>query len=536
MPDLMHTLQGHDLSFLKRVADAWGVEMNAPDAHTAIQLLNTALQERELVNELVQALPRAAQEALTALIEGEGRMSWAVFSRRFGEVRVMGAARRDRERPDLNPQSPAELLWYRALIGRAFLSITPETQESAYIPDDILSLLPPLATAEQPLGRPATPGESASILPAGQRILEHACTFLAALRLGLPPPALEMSGEPLSTAAMRSLLLEARLINMEGQPDPDAVRAFLEAPRAKALTQLAAAWAQSPDFNELFLLPGLTPEGVWKNDPLQARQAVMGWLSHLPRGWWSLSAFLAAVRERHPDFQRPAGDYDSWFIRQNESGQFLRGFAAWEQVDGALIRYIICGPLHWLGMVDLAAPAPGAPLSAFRLSAWAEALWHGQPPAGLAAEEDGIHMNSDGLVSMTAQTPRAVRYLVARFSAWLPAPQGEYRYQFTPESLERARLQGLRISHLTALLRRHAAGPLPPALLQALERWEQHGAQAHIEETTLLRVDSPEVLAALRKTRAARYLGDVISPTVVVIKTGGREAVARALVEIGYLS
>lgn len=534
MPDLAHTLQGHDLSFLSRIASAWGIELSAPDAHTARQALCAALLNPELVQEVVLALPRTAQQALAELLDNEGRLPWAQFSRRFGDVRVMGAARRDRERPDLSPQSPAEVLYYRALIGRAFLHIGSEPEEAAFLPDDLIPLLPPLArSGGQPLGRPATPGEAQVTLPASDQVLDHCCTLLAALRLELPLPALE-SCPP---AALRQLLRAAQVIGPDGTLDTEHLRGFLEAPRAQALAQLASAWMESPDFNELLFLPGISVEGVWQNKPLQARQALLNWLTHLPANtWWSLAAFVSAVRERFPDFQRPAGDYDSWFIRVEGSDQFLRGFASWDAVDGALIRYIICGPLHWLGMLDLAAPASDAPPAAFKLSAWAEALWHGQPPAGLPAENAPLRVTSDGLATLPALTPRAVRYQVARFSSWLPASGRDYRYQFTPQSLERARQQGLRVNHLTALLRKHSASPLPPTLLQALERWEQYGAQTQIEETTLLRVESAEILAALRKTSAARFLGETLSPTVVQIKANGREAVARALVEIGYLT
>ena len=91
-------------------------------------------------------------------------MLWATFVRTFGELRRMGMAKRDRERPDLKPASAVEVLWYRGLVGRAFLSVPPanEPQEYAYIPEDLLPLLPILRTdAHPPLGRPATPNESA---------------------------------------------------------------------------------------------------------------------------------------------------------------------------------------------------------------------------------------------------------------------------------------------------------------------------------------------------------------------------------------
>ena len=55
----------------------------------------------------------------------------------------MGAARRDREKPHLNPASPAEVLFYRALLFRAFFNTDKGPQEFAYIPDDLLELVGP---------------------------------------------------------------------------------------------------------------------------------------------------------------------------------------------------------------------------------------------------------------------------------------------------------------------------------------------------------------------------------------------------------
>ena len=122
MPDLQLTLQGNDLGFFKMVAGAWGIDLVAPDVHTALPLLVNALLNRSLVSEIIESLPAEARQALEAVQQNDGVMPWAMFARRFGDVRGMGAARRDRERTDLKPASPAEYLWYRALIGKAFLS------------------------------------------------------------------------------------------------------------------------------------------------------------------------------------------------------------------------------------------------------------------------------------------------------------------------------------------------------------------------------------------------------------------------------
>jgi hypothetical protein len=46
---------------------------------------------------------------------------------------------------------------------------------------------------------------------------------------------------------------------------------------------------------------------------------------------------------------------------------------------------------------------------------------------------------------------------------------------------------------------------------------------------------SAEVLQALRKSRASRYLGEPIGPAAITIKSGASQKVLAALAELGYL-
>jgi hypothetical protein len=108
MPDLLHTLEIHDLGFLKMVASTWGIDISAPDAATALPALTSAMLSRPLIAEMLEVLDEEAREALQVLLENEGRLPWSQFCRRFGDMRIMGSARRDRERPDLMPASASK--------------------------------------------------------------------------------------------------------------------------------------------------------------------------------------------------------------------------------------------------------------------------------------------------------------------------------------------------------------------------------------------------------------------------------------------
>jgi hypothetical protein len=164
-------------------------------------------------------------------------------------------------------------------------------------------------------------------VPANDSILDHACTLLAALRMKMERGAAGAAALGGIRWRAAGCCNAARLLDYDNLPHPERTRAFLEAPRGKALAQLVQGWMEDKYFNELRLLPGLKFEGEWINDPLRARQAILELVSQIPENrWWSLAAFVSAIHEQQPDFQRPAGDYDSWFIRQESSGNYLRGF------------------------------------------------------------------------------------------------------------------------------------------------------------------------------------------------------------------
>lgn len=538
MPDLAESLQGRDLGHLRIIAELWGIELEEQEIHSVLIHLTQMLRNPAEIDKMILSFSPEIKEALDDLTRRSGKVPWAQFTRKYGEVREMGIARRDREQPYKQPISIAEALWYLGLVARAFFDTPTGPEEFAYIPDDFLGLLPKSVMVDlPPMGRQASSLEYAQVFIAYDRILDHACTLLAALRSGirLENPFSTRCGEELTPIVLKSLLLSCGLIDEGGSVLSEPARLFLEAERGQALAQLFAAWKQSRRINELRLLPGLSLEGNWENDPLLARQTVLYYIMGIPSTtWWSVPAFIAAIKQHNPDFQRPAGDYDSWFIREAKSGEYMRGFEQWDDVDGRLIRYILTGPLHWLGVLDLASPEPGLEAAAFRHSAWSSSLLNGETPKRMPVEKDTVVVRSDAQISVGRLVPRRARYQLARFCAWVKETPDEYQYRISVRSLVEAQKQGLTVSQLQILLNRYSKA-VPPSLVKALERWEKNGSEARLEKLVVLRVTSVEVLQALRKSRASRFLGEPLGPTTIAIKPEASEKVLRALAELGYL-
>lgn len=543
MPELVQSLLKQDIGHLRIIGEFWGVDLESTAAEEAREELSAAILDAELIAELIESLSPQARSAVRALVDAGGRIPWPVFTRQYGDIREMGAAKRDRERPHLKPSSTAESLYYRGLLARAFFDDDKGPQEFAYIPDDLLEQLysifdeevnepaevkaeqPEEADEAEPLGRPASPGERGREVLADDSILDDATTYLAALRMNM-----ESNGLPLDRQAqapvLHSLLTAARLIRKD-IPQAEAVKTFLECPRSEALKILQDAWIESDSFNELWLMPGIVCEGEWMNNPQETREFLLNLLDALPEDkWWSVNSFIRDIKQKYADFQRPAGDYDSWFIKRKADGQYLRGFASWDQVDGALVKYFITEILPWLGQLDLSIAEGAIEPTAFRISTTQN-----------EKEEKGkISVSSNGRISIPSDAPRVVRYQVSRFCQWEEPKNWIYRYHLTTNSLAKAKEQGLKVEHLLALLTRHTDAGIPPSLVKALKRWEANGTEARVQTQVILKVSKPEVLEEMRKSKAAKFLGEVLSPTTVIVKSGAIPKVLEALTELGLLA
>ena len=439
--------------------------------------------------EITDSYPEA-RAALDLLLAENGDVREAQFSREFGSIRQMGPARLEREQPWNTPESIAELLYYYGLIGRGFMGAGQNAHTIVYIPSDILPWLPqPKAAAgEQGLAvTPVPPPPTARMLRLEDAFLEDAGTLLGflhteGLRLqteGAPdaddvdrlmmrlhsahgfvsPFVAPEAGANLAETRLALLLHLAKRLGWLRRADDERVRltgnrvyAFLEQPRPEQRFTLWEAWRTSSEWNDLERIPGLDcSAGDWQNNPLQTREVILQLLGQLqPGAWYSQMDVSNAIKESFADFQRPSGDYDSWYIRDETTQEFLRGFEHWEQVEGVLLRFLLNGPLYWLSAMDVAEPSAGDDLL-FSLSGWG-ARWLGHDSAQPhEARRPALVVEEDFRVQLPPGTPLMDRFRVERFSSW-EASYPRFVYQINRRSLKRAADEGVPADRILSFL------------------------------------------------------------------------------------
>jgi hypothetical protein len=487
----------------------------------------------ENLAEVLSGLTDDEAHLLLVLRRHTGRMPLDEAEHRFGAWRRMGAARRDRLQPHRNPLGPLESLGTSGLIGRAFADAAGGPQEFVYLPSDYLPLLPALQS-EPPALVPAS--EPAVEIAASPYFAEDSVTLLAALRrrgLGsldqLDPwliPIRPFLFQPDSARLLITLLLElGGLSEAPHRPQADQAGRLLQSLHEQP-ARLLAEWKASRRWSDLSQVPSLTCETRdWPGDPFATRKALLEVLDRLlPDVWYELPALVAAVREERPGFQRTAGEFDSWYLRHRESGEFLRGFEHWDSVEGELIRTVLRGPLHWLGAADLGCSVEAAPVDRFRLHL----------PVYVPAAS-GAKIEPDGRIDAPLGMPHPHRYQLARFCTWEGGSPAGFGYRLTPSALRLARTQGLRPPQIVAILEAASGHPLPAHLQQAVLRTDL-GAIPQVEAEYLLRIPQARQLEALLAAKdTARLLGDRVGKDRIVIRAGMWEQLQAAAARMGVL-
>ncbi|MGC8836917.1 MAG: helicase-associated domain-containing protein [Anaerolineae bacterium] len=555
MRSLRECFLSYDLALLEAIAASRGVLLEEKEPLRAAARLAEILGEEESLRKALARLGPEAWHALQTVLAAGGRVPLPMWERRWGALRPFGPGRLRREEPWRRPANVSERLWYLGLIGRAFDREGGRTVEFIFVPEDLRPVLQKLL-GEQPAPPSSAPAPLASapaeVQEAGTMLLEAGLAYLTYLynwpvRVGHGGRLYRVHGEALRAYVtervpgaaegecfpfLEALLGEAGLtVRREGRLRPESrkARAWLESSPERALDLLRGVWLTTRQWNDLWRVPTLRCEETgWQNDPRLARQALIDVLQGLsPEAWYAVDDLVQSLFQGNPDFQRPDGNYESWFIRDAETGQYLHGFASWPQVEGALLRYLLTGPLYWLGVVAL-----GDGGTAFRLTD-SGARWLSGGEGVEEALPEACRL--EGMVVLVPPSlDRFQRFQLARLADWEPGGP-PYRYRLTPSSVGRALRQGVPRERMEAFLARLLQGPLPEEWSRALKAWEERAREVRLRRAAVLEVEDPQVLDQLLDDPAVRrFLGERLTARHVLLALRNIGPLHKVLQDRGY--
>ncbi len=553
MRSLRQCLLDTDAVVLRIIAERWSLDPIGLKPRDLVDRLAETISTPARATVILDDLPNAEREALRALLTAGGTLPVANFSQRFGSIRSVGPARLEREQLWRTPISPAENLWYLGLLYRGFEQLpNGAMREVFFAPAELTPLLPLLKAPDrsvEPLEIAAAPTD---IRSSGEALADDLCTLLSHLHNNFvrsSDPRLRSTIEPLRSAlavqlrntqsARLEFLLHhaerARLIKIVGQrlrPDPQRSTDWLRAPALDQLRVLFEAWRTNAAWNDLLRATALHIEKAvsLRGDAVAVRAAILDSLqAAVPGAWHTFAALLARLKAQSPDFLRT--DFDTDYVRDAATGEYLRGFAAWERVEGALFQHVLLGPLFWLGMIDV--DADGLSFCVTSRGAQLLGITH---EAAEAAEADRLFtVRSDATIHVSPAR-RYDRFQVARVADLIAIVNDEYRYRITPSSLTRANSQKITTEKVLAYVEQTADQGLPPTLAKAIQRWASKGTEVKVERAVIVQVKDAAILKRLQESPKTRGLAiEPLGPTAARINEKDWPKLVSILAEAGVL-
>lgn len=555
MRTLAKVLYDFDEVHLRAIAWLRGVEVGGVSRPELADQLSEALLQEDSIHQALQGMTPEERKALADLQRAGGVLRAHIFQHRYGPIRRFGPGRLEREKPWLAPAGPAEMLWYKGFLGRGFAQVGEDMVETIFIPTDLLSLLPDLtaelSTGKHPEPLPEAPSDIQWKAGAGLMDIFHILLFIQLFhpRAGEGFPLAESDAQRLAGQLSQAdspyvktyltLLFQlCQELNLYQVKDgrlslhPQSSRQWLQMPRPHQQRSLLEAWRESNEWNDLWHVPGLQCEPTgWANDPRAARQRFLAHLKGLvPASPYHITDLVEYLRSEDPDFQRPDGDYQSWYIRDAASGELLRGFETWDKVEGALIRFYLEGPLFWLGAVELGQDAAGDN-PYFRLTDAGVRFISGAPEPEQALPAPALQLHEGLVLELHPESPLYYALQLARFAERIEAT---WQFRITPASLLTARQQGISLPAIQRFIEHAGGRPLTPGEQEALTRLWDIGARVRMARWVALEFADAEVLRWLKERLPALFTAAIeLGPARVLLPEAQARRLAREARSLG---
>ncbi|HHX63687.1 MAG TPA: hypothetical protein GX702_02240 [Chloroflexi bacterium] len=580
MRDLYRCLDGYSPQLLQGVAEIWQIPLDKGEAREMALQLADAMLAPEALAAMVERLSADARSALTEILQAGGVLPGHRLSLKYGAIRRLGPARIERERPWLHPEGALEELYYSGIVYRSYGQTKDHFGETFAVPQQFFEPLNEMLSPDEPTldiePIPAPP----RIEPGDNSLVEDIFATLARLRqqpisiapghdddsiLPARPPDLDLGPRMVGIADAERLdmiwhlLWRLRLVRgYRGTlyPGPQA-REWLRTSDARRIRATYLAWRDDLRWNELCHVPTLRCEATgWQNNPIAARRNLSELLALCPANTWlSLDSFIAAIKEHRPDYARPDGDFDSWFIRHADTGEYLTGFASWDRVDGELARHLLTRPLYWLGVTDVGRDE-NKHATAFRLTDRGYALLRrvrrSEPAASdereqedtgaieepSAAEAKGTgptaEVRDDFRVVIPLQETIYDRYQLERFAEWQEQDDQKAVYSITAESVWKSQDARIKIEQILSFLRRISREQASPVVLRTLQAWGGRFGRVFIRRQVVLQTaDEKTMQQIIQQPELRPLMGEALSPTRRLVDEENVAEITRRLKEMG---
>ncbi|HEY83820.1 MAG TPA: hypothetical protein G4N96_01725 [Chloroflexi bacterium] len=405
----------------------------------------------------------------------------------------------------------------------------------------------------------------------------------AKIHLTIPPPAYALPDEAIERLSpiaggveqlefIYALLLEGSLIQ-PGSPVtvwPEVKERFLRLSEDAQRATLTRLYFSTLQWNDLWGLlrqdKNLRLERGWQTsyfrpstlqEHLQRfRQVTLRVLACLPDNVWiSLPELYPVFRlfwqrfdadawEKSPyhSYHRSAPD---WRLAYRDKPlQTEQDMQNWDRAQGAFIRCVLSGPLHWLGLSDLRFEKNR--LSAVRLLGLSDIFWDKSdaPPSPRRAISRSAKKASKTTVAIEdlnikikpSEVSAQAHALLDKIALLIEAAPEQFTYRVDINALHQSLEAGESLATISSAWQQNMPLEMPPAIQEKLKEWQKAYGQARLyQNITLIEFADDHVLAEMKAvTSLEDHLIAEISPRLVLISKDSTQILSAELEKAGY--
>jgi hypothetical protein len=244
--------------------------------------------------------------------------------------------------------------------------------------------------------------------------------------------------------------------------------------------------------------------------------------------------------------------YDEGYLAQQDGippRHPLGGSQRLAEMEGTFVGGALSGPLHWMGVVDIAAD--GGRLLAFRLnsggalalglrgseSSMSETTAISPGPEDSEANEARLIVQPNFQIFALGPVSEATLARVEVFADRVRADRSTFEYTLSHAAIYRGQKAGMSIDQIILFLERASDAALPQNVLRTLQEWgEQHERIVFHRAVALCEAESPEMMNELwNEPGTQSYLQQHLTPTVALLKKGRVQTLRETLLQRGVL-
>lgn len=512
---LEEALQDCTLALLRKIAANHGVAVEEEVLRGELsQLLLQRLLEPAYLGDYLSTLTQD-EIAVLDTVRGNGWMAKAFVLERLFPQRAGPKPPTAQAEP-----SPSLSLLQKGLLFRTFAPIAAWRGEVYYVPEELRPTILPALPAAAPRGQADLRTRGVPEVVVERNIpfdLFCLLSFLrrdarklqrgALSRADLAKLEQEVDSPPVQMAASRweerwrfllHLCLAGGWVRREGailKPARGAERLLAGTPD-EVRTRLLERYLRDRNWSDLAAAGRVRqPLGGRRIDEAAARRLLIHHLEEMAaEGWTDEKAFCEALRSTNPDFLREDYSSLSWAVVEVATDAELYGTASWDAVEGDWIRYVLRGPLQWLGVVRWGLSRAGEAVG-FQFRPAVDTRGTSGPrvdaqelPSGVIREDFELSAPEDCDLGLLY---RLEPYLELRRRGRVSS------YRLTRESMLEGLEKGGSREEVRELLLR-AVEPMPANLLSQVDRWAADHGRFLLEAALLLTTATPEDAELLR--------------------------------------